>query len=125
MRLRIIILPVGARFLLPTPGTEEFVTNLATSNEFGQKFELDSLTSNQTLIPSKIALDNWNNQIYYYSAELDTVGDLRKIGSVSLSNRALVRSSSDSELENDDYYIYKYLSLNNPSVDLETGLNKC
>ncbi|HOG04621.1 MAG TPA: RagB/SusD family nutrient uptake outer membrane protein [Paludibacter sp.] len=98
-------------------GTEEFVTNLATSNEFGQKFELDSLTSNQTLVPSKIALDNWNNQIYYYSAELDTVGDLRKIGSVSLSNRALVRSSSDSELENDDYYIYKYLSLNNPSVD--------
>lgn len=42
---------------------------------------------------------------------------MRKIGSVSLSNRALVRSSSDSELENDDYYIYKYLSLNNPSVD--------
>ena len=76
----------------PESGTEEYVTNLATTNEFGQKFELDSLTSNKTLRPSKIAIDNWNNQMYYYSAVLDTVGDLRKIGSVSLSNKALVFS---------------------------------
>lgn len=101
----------------PESGTEEYVTNLATTNEFGQKFELDSLTSNKTLRPSKIAIDNWNNQMYYYSAVLDTVGDLRKIGSVSLSNKALVFSLSDSEIEHDDYYIYKYLLLNKPSEE--------
>lgn len=64
-------------------GSAEFITNIASTNEYGYKFHLDSLVHNGEIISSEQALSYWENQMYYSTATLDTVGDLRRIGSVS------------------------------------------
>jgi hypothetical protein len=67
----------------------EIITNIAATNQYGQKFDLDSLTLNRMVIPSKLAINNWKNQLYFHGYNpamggmpLTTLGDLRIIGSV-------------------------------------------
>lgn len=61
----------------------ENVTNIAATNQYGYKFQLDSLTINHMIAPSTISIMNWQNQMYYYSNTLNTQGDLRLYSSVS------------------------------------------
>ena len=58
--------------------SREQISLIAGSTEYGQGADLDSLTwANNEIIPSETAIDTWNNQTYYYSANAVTDGDLR------------------------------------------------
>lgn len=97
------------------PMSYEQITDIAATNQYGQVFQLDSLTSNKTLIPSDVALNNWDSQMYYYSDNLYKNGDLRKLGSVlpSTENSYTYVSLFDTTTTSSyDYYITKYLLLN-------------
>lgn len=91
-------------------GSNEQLTNLLSSNQYQLVFTIDSLAENRQIIPSKLAVDNWNTQRYIHSATLDTLVDMRWIGSVSRSYR-LNNSTMEAELTN-DYSIQKYALLN-------------
>lgn len=99
-------------------GSAEYITNIATTNEYGYKFQLDSLILNAELISSKVAQDNWKNQMYFQSATLDTLGDMRIIGSVSSRKPEITSSGSGTILYyNADAlsnlkYISKYAQMN-------------
>jgi hypothetical protein len=66
----------------------ENITNIAATNQYGQKFDLDSLTLNRMLIPSDVSIANWQKQIYFQEYNsvtgipLKISGDLRINGSV-------------------------------------------
>lgn len=58
--------------------TSEQVTMIAGSTELGEEDELYKLTFEEyKVLPSKVAIENWNNQIYYYNAGATIPGDLR------------------------------------------------
>ncbi|MBN1186195.1 MAG: RagB/SusD family nutrient uptake outer membrane protein [Bacteroidales bacterium] len=54
--------------------SREQITLIAGSTEYGQGSIFDSLG---VIAPSEIAIKNWDNQVYYYSAKVSTTGDLR------------------------------------------------
>lgn len=95
------------------------ITNIASSNQYGHNFQLDSLTANRSLIPSAISLNNWDSQHYVdinnstidpkLAHTLYKMGDFRKYGSVSYSNKT---ATIDTASLDRDYYIYKYLLMN-------------
>ena len=64
----------------------EYITNIATSNINGEYYKLDSLYLNSVIIPSDVAVKNWDTQTYHEittsNTSLDTLGDQRKIWSV-------------------------------------------
>jgi hypothetical protein len=81
----------------------EDIAYIAATNENGLKFELDSLCYNHMLAPSPVAISNWYSQRYCgnykktikkadgvtdttFIVVLDTVGDLRRVGSLSVTN---------------------------------------
>ncbi|MGC3979427.1 MAG: RagB/SusD family nutrient uptake outer membrane protein [Paludibacteraceae bacterium] len=93
------------------PNTIEQITDIGVTNEYKKLFSLDSLTQNKTLLPSAIALNNWDIQNYFYSAKLDTLGDLRKYQSVYNDGSWLFEDIfSPNKIK--DFYIYKYLIMN-------------
>jgi starch-binding outer membrane protein, SusD/RagB family len=56
----------------------EQITMLASSTENGRGAELDSLSwYKNELIPSAIAINNWNSQFYFYNKDSYRKGDLR------------------------------------------------
>ena len=93
--------------------TSENVTNIAASNVYGHYFDLDSLTLNRMIAPTSVAINNWDSQKYFYSAKLDTLGDLRKLSAVS---KSLNYSSSNNITPTSNYFLYKYILLN-PILD--------
>ena len=92
--------------------SNQLITSIASTNQYSPNFEMDSLTYNNYVTPSDTAINNWKYQQYYYSNTLDTLGDLRSYGSVSLSNKELTFPDKLSK----NYYIMKY-QLINPLVD--------
>ncbi|MHB9055535.1 MAG: RagB/SusD family nutrient uptake outer membrane protein [Paludibacteraceae bacterium] len=112
-----ILLLNGGWHSLFASGSNEYIANIASTNEYGYKFKMDSLTINAKIVASDAALNNWAKQMYYHSATLDTLGDLRRIGSVT--NRMPTSSSSTT---NENYliafnpagkkYIAKYVLMN-------------
>lgn len=101
--------------------SSEFITNIASTNEYSKHFELDSLTNNSTLTPSSIALNNWNTQMYFYNDTVTRLGDLRKIGSVDTKTYL---SYIDYFTPNiNGFYINKYLLLN-PEKYLKTSVKQ-
>ncbi len=98
------------------PQSYEQVSNIAATNQYGQYFKLDSLTSNRTLIPTDVALKNWDSQTYYSTATLYKTGDFRKYAAVSSSNSYLTSTDMADTASTKEYYIYKYLLLN-PASD--------
>lgn len=87
------------------------ITAIASTNEFGTKYELDSLTENSEVMASKVAIDNWDKTHYFHSYTLDTLGDLRKFGSVN------VNSAFSSIDDNGKTYITKYMMINPTARD--------
>lgn len=61
----------------------EHITNIASTNEYDYKFHMDSLVLNGEITASATAFKNWEKQRYVHSRNLDTIGDLRVIGSIS------------------------------------------
>jgi tetratricopeptide (TPR) repeat protein len=88
----------------------EHLTKLVASNEYGLHFTLDSLMLKRQLIPSKISVNNWQTQVYVENVRLDTIGDLRRIGSVT---RQFLPSSPQAEY----YVINKYTEMNSDDYD--------
>jgi hypothetical protein len=62
------------RFIL---SSDEFITLIAASTEYGKNAELDSLCKYYEIVPSSTAINNWNKQLYYYNDKVFTEGDLR------------------------------------------------
>lgn len=98
----------------------EEITNIAATNQYGYKFQLDSLTINHMIAPSAVSITNWQSQMYYYSATLDTVGDLRLLSSVSTLQKVITVNGNTSTTKYGDTnitptstnYLYKYLLIN-------------
>ena len=67
--------------------TSENITNIASTNQYGQFYSLDSLASGRKIVPSDTAIGNWASQMYYYSNSLDTLGDTRAFSLVYSNNR--------------------------------------
>jgi len=101
--------------------SSENITNIAATNQYGQKFDLDSLTLNRMIAPSAVAITNWQKQKYFHSNTLDTLGDLRLLSSVvalssskfPTSNNNFTTSTKITETSNN--FIYKYILLNYPT----------
>lgn len=108
-------------------GSSEYITNIATTNEYGYKFQLDSLIQNAELVSSKVAQNNWKNQMYYQSATLDTLGDMRMIGSISSRKPVMAGGESGTLIYfnlNDPLeskYITKYSQMNLLSSTVKTS----
>lgn len=120
-----IVFMGGGWHNLFSTGSSEYITNIATTNEYGYKFKLDSLVFNGEIISSDIALNNWQKQMYFYSSTLDTLGDLRRIGSVSNLNPTASTATTDylyAFNPNGKKYIAKY-PLMNPVPNTGTNLN--
>ncbi|MDD3320086.1 MAG: RagB/SusD family nutrient uptake outer membrane protein [Paludibacter sp.] len=108
--------------------TSENITNIAATNQYGTKFHLDSLTLNRMIVPSDVAINNWQKQMYFYSQTLDTVGDLRiKSSAIALSDPTLTYLSlpnsnilSEKITSTSYNYIYKYILLNIPTNTKKT-----
>jgi len=118
----------------------ENITNIAATNQYGQIFDLDSLTLNRMLIPSELSIANWQKQIYFHEYSqvgipLETLGDLRINGSVlalgvpkltyeyvksinttTTSINLLINSTSKSY-----NYLAKYFLLNAPQSNKKTN----
>ena len=98
----------------------EEITNIAATNQYGYKFQLDSLTINHMIAPSAVSITNWQNQMYYFSSKLDTLGDLRLYSSVSALQKyvTLNGSSTTTKYGNTNItptttnFLVKYLYIN-------------
>jgi SusD family. len=89
----------------------EVVTAIPCPTDYGQKFYLDSLNNQHRIVPSAIALSNWDNQTYYLNEASNSQGDLRKYGSISYSaatNSKAVTDYTFPGVTSDSYLIYKY-----------------
>ena len=72
--------------------SNEDITSIAATNQYGYKFHLDSLTLNREIIPSDSSIRNWQKQPYHYYNStyflaLDTLVDLRLYSSVSVEQK--------------------------------------
>ncbi|MDD4970358.1 MAG: RagB/SusD family nutrient uptake outer membrane protein [Paludibacter sp.] len=104
--------------------SNEDITSIAATNQYGYKFHLDSLTLNREIVPSAVSVTNWKNQPYYYkrgSTALDTVGDLRLYSSVSVEQKFVNTDGTTSISKHGNIkmitptsknYILKYLMIN-------------
>ena len=91
-------------------GSNEILTSIMSSNEYGLYITVDSLMEQRNLLPSEYAMNLWKSQVYVHAIGLDTVGDLRGIhGSVSTSYEI---NDAMEVVETDQYYITKYYDLN-------------
>ncbi|MFB6319374.1 RagB/SusD family nutrient uptake outer membrane protein [Saccharicrinis sp. FJH54] len=77
---------VNWRMLFQSSTTSERITDIATSSRYGHASELDNMSSdisNQMIVPSQVALNNWNKDLFFKD-DFDIDHDLRgKFGSIS------------------------------------------
>ena len=106
--------------------SNEDITSIAATNQYGYKFHLDSLTLNREIVPSAVSVTNWQKQQYHYYnrgtlVKLDTVGDLRLYSSVSVEQKFVFTDGTTSinkqgPIKNitptSTNYILKYLMVN-------------
>jgi len=101
-----------------TPNYGEAITQIMCPTSYGQKFDLDSLNYNYQLMPSSVALNNWDTQIYYNTALDYMTGDLRKYGSiidknnVVINNNVITQNFTPAVSSSPEYIISKYLTYN-------------
>jgi hypothetical protein len=89
----------------------EVITTIMCPTAYGQDYYLDSLNNQHQIVPSAIAIKNWDNQTYYLNEASNAQGDLRKYGSISYSDATNAAVSSDysfSGVTSSSYLIYKY-----------------
>jgi len=96
------------------------ITNISATNQYGYKFQLDSLTINHMIAPSAVSITNWQNQMYYHSSTLETLGDLRLYSSVSSLQKLITVNGNTSTTKygytkittTSTNYLLKYLLIN-------------
>lgn len=64
-------------------GSNEQITNIVASNQHQRYFTIDSLAEARQIVPSEISIQNWLSQRYIHSATVDTLMDMRMVGSIS------------------------------------------
>jgi len=64
------------------PGSSEVLSTITCPTQYGIRFDLDSLNLQNKIVPSDIAIQNWDNQTYFLNEASNTPGDARKIGSI-------------------------------------------
>ncbi|MDD4431250.1 MAG: RagB/SusD family nutrient uptake outer membrane protein, partial [Bacteroidales bacterium] len=69
---------------------QEVVSALGAYPNYGQSFSLDSLSVQEKIMPTQVALDKWLNAVYYLNASSTKMGDLR-IYDVVNGNYSLVK----------------------------------
>ena len=106
--------------------SDEDITSIAATNQYGYKFHLDSLALNREIVPSGVSVTNWQTQPYHYYnrgtlVALDTVGDLRLYSSVSVEQKIVYTdgntfTNKQGPVKNitptSTNYILKYLMIN-------------
>ncbi|MFT3752686.1 MAG: RagB/SusD family nutrient uptake outer membrane protein [Paludibacter sp.] len=93
----------------------EAITVITCPTVYGQKFYLDSLNNQHKIIPSAVAISNWDNQTYYLNKASNSQGDLRKYGSISYSAATVSKAVTDytfSGVTDNSATIYKYKAYN-------------
>jgi starch-binding outer membrane protein, SusD/RagB family len=108
-----------------TISSPEVMTIIGCPTVYGQKFYLDSLNNQHRIVPSAIALSNWDNQTYYLNPASNSQGDLRKYGSISYSpatNSKVVTDFTFSGVTDNSYLIYKYKAYNQNVVIYRSAL---
>lgn len=92
------------------PTSVEIIAALASSPDYGHPFTLDTLMFNRQVAPTRVSVNNWLSQTYYYSDFAATDGDLRLKSSVShIYNSTDGTKSVDYD---EEYLITKILNLN-------------
>lgn len=89
----------------------EVITTIMCPTAYGQSYYLDSLNNHHQIVPSAIAITNWDSQTYYLNEASNAQGDLRKYGSISYSDATNAGVSTDytfSGVTSSSYLIYKY-----------------
>ncbi len=89
----------------------EVITTIMCPTVYGQSYYLDSLNNHHQIVPSAIAIKNWDSQTYYLNEASNAQGDLRKYGSISYSDATNAGVSTDytfSGVTSSSYLIYKY-----------------
>lgn len=97
-------------------GLTESISVLASSSEYGKQFSLDSLSFNNKILPTDIAVSYWDDQIYLHTKTELTTGDLRKRGSIATE----FRGSDMKTYRFDEPIITKFLRAGNESHKLVT-----
>lgn len=98
-------------------GSGEVISSITCPTQYGQVFNLDSLTRQQKIVPSILSLKNWENQTYFLNEASSIQGDLRKFGSVWWKENVDANTLKNSVYQKDDkeyspYFIYKFLRYN-------------
>lgn len=91
----------------------EKITDIASTNEIDENYELDSLAFNRMITPATGAVSNWADQVYVHSKLLDTIGDLR--ANLSVAKRYYTNYTGDGtavEDKSNRFYVTKYLVIN-------------
>jgi hypothetical protein len=109
--------------------SNEEITNIAATNQYGYKFQLDSLTINHMIAPSTVSITNWQNQMYYHSFTLETLGDLRLYSSVSSlqqlvtvnGNTSTTKYGNTNITTTSTNYLLKYLEINQEMTTNKTN----
>jgi starch-binding outer membrane protein, SusD/RagB family len=98
-----------------TSTSTEVISVITCPTQYGQDFYLDSLNNQHKIVPSTIAINNWDSQTYYLNEASNTQGDLRKYGSISYSAATNLKATTDYSFTGvtaDSYLIYKYKAYN-------------
>ena len=109
----------------------ENITNIAATNQYGRKFQLDSLALNHMIAPSNLSVNTWKNQMYYFSDKLDTLIDLRLYSSVSALYKYTSSNQSAGTSQQTIYssmitptstnYVYKIIAMNPEMPNINTN----
>lgn len=96
--------------------SNERITNIAATNAYSHVFKLDSLTYRRDIIPSNVALNNWDSQMYFDSYlpsgdALDTLVDTRKF-SFLYSDVSFTKITT-----NTNNYVGVYMDINQTSTN--------
>jgi len=108
-------------------GSAEVITTITCPTQYGQTFNLDSLNMQHKIVPSALAISNWDNQTYFLNEASNTQGDLRKYGSLWWKNEVTSNSTKTTTyVKGDDvadpYYIMKYMMYSQNVVVYRTAL---
>jgi starch-binding outer membrane protein, SusD/RagB family len=118
--------------------SSDIITNIAATNQYGQTFDLDSLTLNRMIIPSDLSIANWKKQMYYAEYNRTTKIHLTKFGDLRIADYVITSNAPKLSYSNNSYaysgflafdstattlnkYLGKYFDLNLPAKDKKTN----
>lgn len=98
----------GTDIISTINSTSDKITSIAATNQEKPYFSIDSLTYKREIIPSKLAMNNWDAQRYFYGYSsgkvVDTITDTRKfVYTYTNSMKAELSANTDNFVAN---YVY-------------------